>query len=179
MLGRLILVSGISGAGKTTLIRYALENSANLIYLITFTTRPQRLGEEDSLEYRFITADKYEEVRLYSKKWDHTEYKGFNYGANVELIRQRLAQGTNIICSIAPDIDTINSMKHLYGIEPVLLWIDTPALVAQQRTTGDSIRSSRDDDNSVKQYFKYFFTPKGELDKDYTNFLVMLEELLK
>lgn len=86
MPGSLIFVSGISGAGKSTLIRFVLENSTNFIYLKTLTTRPQRQGEEDSLEYEFVTNSDYDEARSHSELWDHTEYKGFKYGADVEYI---------------------------------------------------------------------------------------------
>lgn len=73
MSGKLILVSGLSGAGKTTLVAGALEQMPELTYLRTVTTRPMRSGEETSHEYTFVTQQEYEARRRASKEWDHTE----------------------------------------------------------------------------------------------------------
>lgn len=176
MPGSLIFVSGISGAGKSTLIRYAVQHSTNLIYLKTLTTRPPR-ENEDSEEYSFVANNKYEKARAESQEWDHTEYNGYKYGADVGFIKQRLAQGVDVICSVAPDLPVIQVMTKLYGTKPKLVWIDTPRRIAQERVAEDAKRSQRQEDDSVKQHFDHIFTPSGNLQTDRVSFLELIEAI--
>src|SRR5690349_4251804 len=104
MVGSLIFVSGVSGAGKTTLIRHALKAIPNLEYLKTVTTRPKRADEDDKPEYEFVNDFQYEKRRLTSRNWDHADYNGFKYGADVDSVRRQLNSGVNIICSVMPDL---------------------------------------------------------------------------
>lgn len=177
MSGSLIFVSGVSGAGKSTLIRFVLENSANLICLKTLTTRPQRQGEEDSLEYEFVTNDEYEEARSHSERWDHTKYKGFKYGADVEFIKQRLVQGTDVICSVVPDWQTVEEMTQLYQAKPKTIWIDTPQSVAAERIADDALRASRQEKDGAKQHFDYIFEPAGDVATDCNAFMKLLASM--
>ncbi len=179
MQGSLIFVSGLSGAGKTTLIRHALENTTNLIYLKTHTTRPRRPGEGSSPEYEFVADDEYEESRRHSKQWDHTEYGGYKYGADVEFIRQRLAQGADVICAVAPNLQVIEGMTSLYGTLSKTIWINTPEQIAQRRIADDAQRASRKEDDSARQYFDYVFEPTGDIKVDCRAFLQLLTDKVR
>ena len=61
--GKLIFVSGLTGAGKTTLVGKALKAIDNLEVLLTYTTRPKRAGEGGSYEYIFVDDEAYEAVK--------------------------------------------------------------------------------------------------------------------
>lgn len=179
MKGSLLFVSGLSGAGKTTLIDYALRNIPALEYLKTVTTRPQRAGEESSHEYVFVGDAEYERCKLASQHWDHTEYNGYKYGADVEDVRHKLEKGIDIICSVAPDRQVIADMTKLYDERPITVWIDTSREVARARISDDVVRRSRDEDESIKREFDSIFTPAGDLGSDYSNFADLIRALLR
>ena len=57
--GRLIVVTGPSGAGKGTLIRRLVERRRDLEVAVSATTRPIRRGEQDGRDYYFLSADEF------------------------------------------------------------------------------------------------------------------------
>jgi guanylate kinase len=178
MSGRLLLVSGLSGAGKTTLIRAALRRLPQLSYLQTVTTRPPRPGEDGQPEYIFVTEQEYERRKNTSSSWDHSEYQGYKYGADVHAVLDTLQRGGHVICALAPDETILEQMKHLYKEEPVLIWIDTPKAVSAARIQGDALRAARHETADIKQTFHYMFTPTGDLSADEDTFCNLLEDVL-
>lgn len=178
MLGKLIFVSGLSGSGKTTLITYALNQLPNVKYLTTYTTRPKRATEANSIEYIFVNNREYEAFRAASKSWDHTEYADYKYGANIDQIKTDLANGINVLCSVVPDMKEIEHMSALYGQKPTLIWINTPRDIARERLSEDAARKSRNEDESIKQHFNVLFDPTGNLEKDSSRFTRSLKSLL-
>jgi guanylate kinase len=179
MSGKLILVSGVAGAGKTTLISYALRVLPGLLYLKTYTTRPMRAGEEKTHEYIFVTDDQYAQLRAASSHWDHTEYASHFYGADTRQVKDELTKGRNVICSVAPDITVIREMAALYEVNPITIWIDTPADIAKLRTRHDTLRKSREDNHQVSRYFDYIYKPSNSLLKDRTTFVDLLRAVTR
>lgn len=57
-MNKLIVVSGPSGSGKTTLMRQTMKNE-----VVSFTTRKPRQGEIDGVDYKFISLEKFEELK--------------------------------------------------------------------------------------------------------------------
>lgn len=178
MLGKLIFVSGLSGSGKTTLITHALEQLPDIKYLKTYTTRPKRVTEANSIEYIFVSDAEYDTLRAASRSWDHTDYAGYKYGANVDQAKTDLASGKSIICSVVPDMKEIGHMSALYEQNPILIWIDTPQDIARERLSEDATRKARNEDESIKQYFNVLFDPTGDVEKDTSRFTQSLKSLL-
>ena len=52
--GKLIIITAPSGAGKTTLVSALVNNDDNLRVSVSYTTRPERLGEENGINYHFV-----------------------------------------------------------------------------------------------------------------------------
>lgn len=178
MSGKLLFISGLSGSGKTTLIGAALRVVPGLSYLHTVTTRPPREGEQKSFEYDFVSREAYQQLRQRSKQWDHTAYKGNWYGADVAAARELLGRGQHVICSVAPDDQVIHNMARLYGVPPLTIWVDTPTQVARERIAHDVERSGRNEDANARSGFVRIFLPQGNLERDKTAFIELIEELL-
>jgi len=57
--GRLIIVSGPSGAGKTTVLKEVLARNPRLVPSVSATTRPPRPGEVDGVDYYFLSPEEF------------------------------------------------------------------------------------------------------------------------
>lgn len=165
MSGRLIIVVGLSGAGKTSLITAAMRSLPNLRYLTTYTTRSPREGEQNNFEHVFVDQMTYQKHRHASKEWDHAEYYGAWYGTDVAAVRT-LLKTHDVICAIAPDPAIIRMLEHHYPGRQIVMWVDTPSQVAKSRISHDEERYKRQENTNLAAVAQYIFTPTGELKVD-------------
>lgn len=136
---KMFFVAGEAGAGKTTLIRGALEEYPDdLQYLRTYTTRPPREAHEP--EYVFVGRGQYGALRAASRQWDHGEYYGNYYGCDVASANEILRSGTSLIISTMPDVVALDAMKALYvDADPYTLYIKTERQLRAARLAGRGI----------------------------------------
>lgn len=98
--GRLIVVSGPSGAGKGTLIGRVLPRLDNIHLSVSATTRPRRQDEQDGREYYFLSGEEFEERVRQGDFIEHVEF-GFNrYGTLKSEVEKSLAAGRNILLEV-------------------------------------------------------------------------------
>lgn len=131
----IIYVCGFYGAGKTTLIRAALDELAELRYLVTYVTRPPRPSElaDKQAEYLFVTREEYERRRTASSHWDHTEVGGYFYGADAAAVNEYIQQDRWFIVAATSDEQKLSEMQERYVGRRFLVWIDTDADLANRR----------------------------------------------
>lgn len=97
--GRLVVLSGASGAGKSTIVRRLIEKLDGRVKAsISATTRPPRPGEIPGVSYRFVTPEEFEDLR--GDLLESAEVHGAWYGTPAEPARQALAQGICVILTI-------------------------------------------------------------------------------
>jgi ribose 1,5-bisphosphokinase PhnN len=115
MEGKLLLVCGKSGSGKSTMARYALDAFPDrLRYMNTYTTRPRREGE-DEVEYTFVSTDEYTKVAQNVPEWDEAIVYGNKYGINSSVYIEHLEQGINLMLCTTPTIEMIEATSRFYG----------------------------------------------------------------
>jgi len=96
----LLLVSAASGAGKTTLIRGVLAARPDMQRAITCTTRPPREGEQDGVDYYFLTEDRFARLLRAGKFIEHAKVYGQSYGLlRAELIK-KLRAGIDVLVNV-------------------------------------------------------------------------------
>jgi guanylate kinase len=100
--GVLFVVTGSSGTGKTTLVKAALERIPHLSFSVSATTRPARPGEQDGVDYHFLSQARYAELLEQGAFLEHATVYGNSYGTLREPVERALALGTSIVL----DIDT-------------------------------------------------------------------------
>ena len=102
-----VVMSAPSGCGKSTLIDLLLQEYPDLVYSISCTTRAPREGEEDGLDYHFLTVERFRELLAEDAFLEHAEVHGNYYGTLRRPIEEVLAEGNSMIL----DIDVVGAAK--------------------------------------------------------------------
>jgi guanylate kinase len=98
--GRLYIISAPSGAGKTTLCRAVLDHFTDMFYSVSCTTREIRKGEQEGVDYHFISKDDFRK-KIESDSWaEWVEVHGNYYGTDAGFINKVLAEGKSILLDI-------------------------------------------------------------------------------
>ena len=97
--GRLIVISGPSGVGKSTVVG-ALADRHRFFFSISATTRTARPGETNGVEYYFVDSDEFERMRDRGDLLEWAEYSGNLYGTPRAPVLERLASGDDVLLDI-------------------------------------------------------------------------------
>ena len=99
--GLLIVFSGPSGVGKGTVRREIFESSDNQFqYSVSMTTRTQRPGEVDGVDYFFRTREEFEELIRRGQMLEYAEYVGNYYGTPLTYVNETLDKGIDVFLEI-------------------------------------------------------------------------------
>jgi len=101
--GKLVIVSGPSGAGKTTLMREVFRRCpVPLQKSVSATTRPPRPGEQDGEDYHFLSPDQFESLRQKGEFLEsfQVHQQGHWYGTLAREVQAGLAQGKWVVLEI-------------------------------------------------------------------------------
>ena len=99
--GLLIILSGPSGVGKGT-VRQELfkDESLNLAYSISMTTRSPRPGEKEGVDYFFVSTEKFKENIEQGELLEYAQFVGNYYGTPKSHVEQLLDEGKNVVLEI-------------------------------------------------------------------------------
>lgn len=98
--GQLIVLSGPSGVGKSTVIAELLSERDNIYFSVSFTTRSPRVGEADGVNYNFVTREAFEVMIANDELLEYAEYVNHYYGTSLKLIQEKLDAGIDVLLDI-------------------------------------------------------------------------------
>lgn len=98
--GKLVVISGPSGAGKTSICNELLRRIPNSRWSVSVTTRPKRGDEIDGAAYRFITHEEFERMITRDELLEFAEYLGNVYGTPRKPVEEAVAAGEIVILEI-------------------------------------------------------------------------------
>jgi guanylate kinase len=94
------VITGPSGVGKGTLIRTLLQRVPELELSVSATTRSPRPGEEDGVDYHFLSAAEFDRRVRAGDFLEHADYSGRRYGTLRSELERRLAEGASVVLEI-------------------------------------------------------------------------------
>ena len=97
--GILFVISAPSGTGKTTLCEN-LRATPDFIYSVSCTTRPPRAGEEDGVDYHFLSQDDFSQRIERGEMLEYARVHGNYYGTLKATVKEALEQGTDVLLDI-------------------------------------------------------------------------------
>lgn len=99
--GQLVVVSGPSGSGKSSLVREALNRAdLNVRLSVSATTRPPRPGEVEGVDYYFTDVDAFRESIARDEFLESAEYNLNLYGTPARPVFEALAGGRSVLLEI-------------------------------------------------------------------------------
>lgn len=98
--GKLIVLSGPSGAGKGTLLKEVLKNNSNIMISISATTRPPREGEQDGVHYYFLSKEQFNDMIDNDKLLEYAQYCGNFYGTPADKVDEWINDGKIVVLEI-------------------------------------------------------------------------------
>lgn len=98
--GQLIVLSGPSGVGKSTVIRELLSERSDIYFSVSFTTRQPRMGEADGVNYNFVSKEEFEAMIGRDEFLEYAQYVDNYYGTSLKLIEEKLTAGTDVLLDI-------------------------------------------------------------------------------
>jgi guanylate kinase len=98
--GKLIVVSGPSGAGKTSICEALLEQLPDTVWSVSVTTRPPRGGEQSGRSYEFVSPEEFERREAAGEFLESATYVGHRYGTMRSMVEEALSRGQTAITEI-------------------------------------------------------------------------------
>ena len=100
MEGKLVVISGFSGAGKGTVIGRLMEKNEGYALSVSMTTRKPRDGETDGVQYHFVENELFEELIRKDGLLEHAGFVDNYYGTPRAFVEENRAAGRDVLLEI-------------------------------------------------------------------------------
>ena len=137
----LVILSGVSGAGKDTIKKELIKRMPNIVTLPSFTSRNIRPGEVEGDHYHFISKEEFEEKIRKGDFYEYDLHHGNYYGTSRELMSNKIKEGKIIVKDIEVN-GTENLLKILGNdtrIVTIFLKVDKDELRRRLENRGDNL----------------------------------------
>lgn len=147
MSGLLLIISGPSGVGKTT-ITHEVERELDGVFSVSMTTRAKALGDKDGVDYHFVSQGEFNKARDNNELLEWAEvYPGLSYGTPRKPVEEALTAGKLIILEI--DVDGAMQVKEKMPQALSIFVLPPNESVLLHRLRG----RGRDDDGAIQRRF--------------------------
>lgn len=129
----LILLSGVSGAGKDTITKELIKIIDNASSLPSYTDRQPRQGDVPGETYNFVSKEEFERMIKDNELYEYNVYSDHYYGTSRRLLNEKIKQGKIII----KDID-VNGTENLIELlkedtKVITIFLKVPKHILRKR----------------------------------------------
>lgn len=145
MKGKLLVISGLSAAGKGTIASELVKRFDDYVLSISATTRDKRGKEVDGKDYFFVSVDKFEEMIKNDELLEYAKYVDNYYGTPKKYVLEKLDEGKNVVLEI--EMQGALQVKKMYPDSVLVFFLPESAKVQKERL----INRGRDSMEQVKK----------------------------
>lgn len=137
----LVILSGVSGAGKDTIKKELIKRMENVISLPSFTSREPRPGEEEGVQYHFITKAEFKEKIKKGEFYEYDIHHENYYGTSKKLMNEKIQSGKIIVKDIEVNgtENLIKTLKDETKLVTIFLKVDKEELKNRLINRGDNL----------------------------------------
>jgi guanylate kinase len=169
----LIILSGLSGVGKDSVLNGLKKSIYPLEFIVTVTTRPRRNNEKDGVHYTFVTAAEFQKLIDNNQMLEWARVYGNLYGVPREPVRRALGGGKDVIIKV--DVQGAATIKKIVP-RAVFIFLAAPTIEEcgprlKQRSTETPeelelrLRTARQELEKLPAFDYLVFNRNNELDK--------------
>jgi guanylate kinase len=144
--GKILVLSGPSGSGKSSLLKEIFKKFNNLYFSISTTTRKIRDGEKDGLDYFFIKKDEFQKDIKSNNFLEWAEVHSNYYGTSLKPIKKALNDGKLVIFDI--DVQGNENVVKQFKDITTSVFITTPSKNELEKRL---INRGTDDKNTISK----------------------------
>ncbi len=139
----LVILSGVSGAGKDTVKKELMNKMEDVITLPSYTSREPRDGEQEGVEYHFISKDEFKDRIENNEFYEYDVHHENYYGTSRRLMNEKIESGKIIIKDIEVNgtENLINILKNEIKLITIFLKVDEQELRSRLEKRGESKES--------------------------------------
>ena len=137
----LVILSGVSGAGKDTIRKELMKRLNNTTSLPSYTSRNPREDEEEGVQYHFITKEEFEKKIKNNEFYEYNLHHNNYYGTSKVLLNDKISSGKIIIKDIEVNgtENLINLLKDDVKIVTIFLKVEKEELRRRLINRGDNL----------------------------------------
>lgn len=125
MRGKVLIVSGSAGSGKSTVLKpFKSGEVTPFTFSVSATTRAPRPGETDGVDYLFVTKERFEEMIENGELIEHTFFNGNYYGTPKAPLEKQIEEGKVVILEI--EVDGAEQIMSLFDKNDLISVFLTP-----------------------------------------------------
>jgi guanylate kinase len=121
MAKQVVVLAGPSGSGKNAVIAEIVKDHSNCTRLVTATTRMPRPGEVDSVDYYFLSQEKFDEEMRAGNIPEHRFVPSLNtsYGTYLPDLEKKVKEGKIVFAQV--DIEGARLLKEKYDATTIFI----------------------------------------------------------
>ena len=137
----LVILSGVSGAGKDTIKKELIKRMEEVESLPSFTSRNPRVGEEEGIQYHFITKEQFEEKIKNNEFYEYDLHHENYYGTSRKLMNDKIQSAKIIVKDIEVNgtENLVKLLKEDTKIVTIFLKVDKDELRRRLENRGDNL----------------------------------------
>jgi guanylate kinase len=138
----LVILSGVSGAGKDTIKELIMKENKNVVSIPSYTTREKRNYEVEGVQYYFVSNDEFEKLIIENKLYEYSKHHLNYYGTSKHALDEAVKNGNIIIKDV--DVNGTDALKRVLpsnGIKVVSIFlnIDKEEMLKRLENRGDNL----------------------------------------